>query len=332
MPQPSAYSDLHLVSKVCTLYYIHEKTQQEIAERLHISRPKVSRLLREAKERGIVRITLSPPAGLHLELENQLEAEFGLEEVQVVDADAGSPEQVKRQIGAGAASYLARTIQPGESIGLGWGTTLGSMVQSMSRMPVKGVRVVQVLGGVGPPASQVHAAELVRQMAKVLNASASLLPAPGIMATADVRDVLRDDQHVRAALSHVERLDVLYTGVSALASSAVLHDPNSALPRGIYEELVEGGAVGHILLRFFTREGARVRTSLDDLILGITPEQLRNTGSIVLVAGGEEKVDAMLGVLRSGYVNVLITDLVTAEALADQARGDPARPLPAAAG
>ena len=325
MPRPSAYSDLHLICKVSTLYYIHENTQQQIADRLHISRPKVSRLLREAKERNIVRITLSPPPGLHLELENQLEADFGLEEVQVVDADAENPGSLKRQIGAGAASYLARTIQPGESIGLGWGTTLGAMVQSMSHMPVQGIRVVQALGGVGPPESEAHAAELVRQMAEVLSASVSLLQAPGIMATSGARDVLRDDQHVRAALSQVDRLDVLYMGISAIGSSAVLHDPHSALPPGTYEELVNAGAVGHVLLRFFTEKGELVHSSLDELILGITPEQMRKTRRVVLVAGGKEKVEAMVGVLRSGYVNVVVTDYLTAEALAERAQEEPAR-------
>src|SRR5215213_2455070 len=114
MARPRSAPDLHLLSKVATLYYLRDETQQEIAERLHISRPKVSRLLQEAQEQGIVRITISPPTGLHLALETELETRFGLEEVQVVEVEAGHPAEVRRrQVGSAAAAYLVRTLQSG---------------------------------------------------------------------------------------------------------------------------------------------------------------------------------------------------------------------------
>ena len=273
MARPRSRPDLHLLSKVSTLYYLRDHTQQQIADRLHISRPKVSRLLQEAQDRGIVRITLTPPAGLHLELESALETAFGLEEVQVVDVDPEHPETVNRQIGASAANYLSRTLQPGEVVGLGWGSTLKMMVEAMSPMAVHGTVIVQTLGGVGPPESEVYAGRLVRRLAELVGGTAVLLPAPGIVSSTEVRDALRSDPHVRTAFQRFDALDTVFVGLSSLDSSPVLHDGRS-LPPGTYEQLKELGAVGHIALHFYDSTGALVATPFDDRVLGISVEQL----------------------------------------------------------
>jgi DNA-binding transcriptional regulator LsrR (DeoR family) len=314
MPRPRSTPDLYLLSKVSTLYYLRDLTQQEIADRLRISRPTVSRLLKEARSQGIVQISIAPPRGLHLELESLLEERFGLGEALVVDVESEKTAELFRQIGAAAAGYLSRTIQPGESIGLAWGATLNAMVQAMPFQPTEGVRVVQILGGIGPPDSEEYVTGLVRRLAQALSGAAVLLPAPGVVATVAVRNVLRDDPHVRAALRHLDTLDTVYLGIGSLKSNPVLNDGHS-LPRGTYEKLVARGAVGDIALRFFNAKGDTVRTSLDDRVLGITAEQLHNVSRVVAVAGGPKKVDAIHSALHTDIIDVLITDQRTAKAL-----------------
>jgi DNA-binding transcriptional regulator LsrR (DeoR family) len=317
MARPRSRPDLHLLSKVSTLYYLRDHTQQQIADRLHISRPKVSRLLQEAQDRGIVRITLTPPAGLHLELESALETAFGLEEVQVVDVDPEHPETINRQIGGSAANYLSRSLQPGDVVGLGWGSTLKAMVEAMSPVSVHGTVVVQTLGGVGAPDSEVYAGRLVRRLADLVGGTAVLLPAPGIVSSVEVRDALRNDHHVRTALQRFDSLDTVFVGLSSLESSPVLHDGRS-LPAGSYEELKRLGAVGHLALHFYDASGAPLSTPFDDRVLGISVEQLARVKRVVAVAGGAEKIEAILAALRGGILDVLITDRLTAEALADR--------------
>jgi DNA-binding transcriptional regulator LsrR (DeoR family) len=315
MPRPRSAPDLYLLSKVSTLYYLRDQTQQEIAERIGLSRPAVSRLLRDAQTHGIVQITISPPEGLHLELETRLEERFGLGVVRVVAVETGtSPELLRRQIGATAAGFLARSVHPGESIGLAWGTTLSAMVQAMAPLATENVHVVQTLGGIGPPAAEAYAAELVRRLAQLLGASPILFPTPGVVATAEVRAVLRNDPHVQAALKHFDTLDTVYVGIGAIGTNSVLNDGHS-MPPGTLDALVKAGAVGDIALRFFDANGASVKSSLDDRILGITAEQLHKVPRVVAVAGGADKVDAILAALKSKMVDVLITDHDTAEEL-----------------
>ena len=320
MPRPRSAPDLYLLSKVSTLYYLRDQTQQEIAERLRLSRPAVSRLLRDAQNHGIVQITISPPRGMHIDLESRLEEQYGLEVVRIVAIEPGtSPDLLRRQIGSAAAAYLARTTHPGDTIGLAWGTTLSAMVQSMAPLATEGVHVVQTLGGIGPPAAEAYAAELVRRLAQLLAAAPVLFPVPGVVATAEVRDVLHNDPHVQAALRYFDRLDTVYVGIGSITTNPVLNDGHS-LPAGTHAALVAAGAVGDIALRFFDAEGAPVKSSLDERILGITTAQLQKAPRVVAVAGGPDKAEAIHAALKSDIVDVLITDQQTAEELAARTR------------
>jgi DNA-binding transcriptional regulator LsrR (DeoR family) len=320
MPRPRSAPDLYLLSKVSTLYYLRDQTQQEIAERLRLSRPAVSRLLRDAQNHGIVQITISPPRGMHIDLESKLEEQYDLEVVRIVTIEPGtSADLLRRQIGAAAAAYLARTTHPGDTIGLAWGTTLSAMVQSMAPLATEGVHVVQTLGGIGPPAAEAYAAELVRRLAQLLGAAPVLFPVPGVVATAEVRDVLHNDPHVQAALQYFDRLDTVYVGIGSITTNPVLNDGHS-LPPGTHAALVAAGAVGDIALRFFDAQGAPVRSSLDERILGITTEQLQKAPRVVAVAGGPDKAEAIHAALKSDIVDVLITDQQTAEELAQRTR------------
>jgi DNA-binding transcriptional regulator LsrR (DeoR family) len=132
-----------------------------------------------------------------------------------------------------------------------------------------------------------------------------------------VRDVLRNDPHVQAALRYFDRLDTVYVGIGSITTNPVLNDGHS-LPAGTHASLVAAGAVGDIALRFFDAEGAPVRSSLDERILGITTEQLQKAPRVVAVAGGPEKGEAIHAALKSGIVDVLITDQQTAEELAQR--------------
>jgi DNA-binding transcriptional regulator LsrR (DeoR family) len=135
------------------------------------------------------------------------------------------------------------------------------------------------------------------------------------VATAEVRDVLRNDPHVQAALRYFDRLDTVYVGIGSITTNPVLNDGHS-LPQGTFAALVAAGAVGDIALRFFDAAGKPVQSTLDERILGITTEQLHKAPRVVAVAGGPDKVDAIHAALKSDIVDVLITDQQTAEELA----------------
>jgi DNA-binding transcriptional regulator LsrR (DeoR family) len=149
----TVYSEqVRLLTKVARIYHERNMKQPQIAQQLHISQPRVSRLLKQAVESGIVRTTVLAPRGVHSELEEQIEQAYGLSEVVIADTDAQAGEQdILRALGSAAAVYLETTLIGGERIGVSsWSETLLATVEAMHPRPTPVAdQVVQMLGGVG---------------------------------------------------------------------------------------------------------------------------------------------------------------------------------------
>lgn len=310
--------DIRLISKISTMYYNQDYNQQQIADRLHLSRPKVSRMLKQAREQGIVQITITTPNGNFVELEHALENKFGLKEVILVESDSEmSADVIKRKIGFAAANYLNRTAQEGDIIGVTWGTTLQAMVDSMQPKPFDGLHIVQALGGVGPPEAKAHASDISRRLSQLLNAKLTLLPAPGIVGSVQARQVLMDDPQVKNALNLFPKIDTLYVGLGALETNPVLNNKSEELSESTCREIFNSEAVGDIALRFFDSNGKEAETRLKDLIIGVSPEQMTQIDTVVGIAGGPEKAEVVHAALTGKNINILISDSVTAQKVLD---------------
>jgi DNA-binding transcriptional regulator LsrR (DeoR family) len=308
--------DVRLLSKVSKLYYEQGLTQHEIAERLRLSRPKVSRLLQQARADGIVQITVLSPPGIYASVEEELESRFGLQEAVVVDAGASdAPGAVSREIGAAAADYLQRTVGDGDVIGIAWGSTLNAMVSAVSSMDARDAHVVQIIGGLGSPESEVHATDLCRRLAQALGCRLTLLPAPGIVDSSAVKRALESDRHVRAALELQQNLTVAFVGIGAPTPSSVVMRDGFIMSEDELGSLRALGAVGDIALRFFDAEGRAVRSELDERVIGITLDDLKRVQRVVGVAGGEQKDAVIRAALAGKLVDVLVTDVSTARRL-----------------
>ena len=330
MPSQTEY---RLMGKVSSLYYKHDYKQREIAQRLHLSRPKVSRLLRKAREEGIVQISVVAPTDGLLEMETALEERYDLDEALVLESTphvasengaddeqaipSPDPASTKRQIGQGAARYLERSTEKNEVLGITWGTTLKAMVQALRRQTdASETRVVQTLGGVGPPEAEAHAADLSRQLARLLNARLTPLPVPGIVGNPEAREALLSDRHAQAALDYFSEITTAYVGIGALSTNPIFSE-DSTVSAGALETLRRAGAVGDIALRFFDADGAHVPSPFEERLIGITLEELGAVDRVVGVAGGSKKTEAVRGALRGRLVDVLITDRSTSDKLVD---------------
>lgn len=305
-----------LLSKVSSMYYDQGLKQQEIANRLHLSRPKVSRLLKQAREEGIVKISVASPSDSFVELEKSLEKQYGLQEALIIDADPHLSDQgLKREIGSAAANYLHRTIMEGDVIGASWGTTLQAMIDAMHSKQVDNIHIVQALGGVGPPEAKAHATDISRRLSQLLNSRLTLLPAPGIVGSSEAKKVLFSDRQVNGALSMFSEINTLCVGLGALKTNPVLDRNNEELPPHMYEEIINSNAVGDIALRFFNINGIEIDSDLKDLVIGISIEQMKQVDTVVGIAGGTEKKDVIRGALEGNLIDVLITDNKTVKLL-----------------
>lgn len=312
----SRLDEIRLMAKVARMYYDQGIRQQEITERLNLHQSKVSRLLKRAREANIVRISVTAPAGIYSEIEDALEAKFQLKEAVVVDSQPDEDRMV-RDLGMAAAFYMENTVKQNTIIGISsWSRSLLAMVEAMHPSDSgHGGKVVQILGGVGNASSQYQATLLAQQLASLIGASAILLQAPGVVGSAEARNVLVHDPSVREASDLFDQVDIALVGIGSLEPSRLLASSGNIFSPRERAELSRHGAVGDICLRFFDRDGRPVSSPLMNRVIGIELNSLKHAHRIVGIAGGQRKIPAILAALRGQWINVLITDRHTAENL-----------------
>lgn len=313
----NAESQQRLMVRVARMYYEHGDRQPQIAEQLHISQAKVSRLLKRAEELGIVRVTIHEPSGGHSDLEEALVERYGLADAVVADAATGEESAVLASIGAAAASYLSEVLLGHERIGISsWSATLLAMVNSMPPGQRQSAdAVVQVIGGVGEPAAQVQATRLTEQLAALTGATPLFLTAPGFVSSPELRAAILAEPYVAATCDAWTSLSVLLAGIGSLEPSPLLRESGNAIPSDDQTELRSLKAVGDVCLRFFDSDGSAVTSSIDQRVVGISTELLRQVPRRIGVAGGVRKHSAIRAAVLGGWVNVLVTDAGTAHAL-----------------
>lgn len=313
--------EMRLVVRVARMYYEWNIKQAAIANQLGLSQPTISRLLQRAKDEGIIRISVTVPQGIYTDLEEQLVKFYRLRDAIVVDCSSDSDERmIEHQVGSAAAYYLESALRPNEVVGISsWSSTLLALVDAMHSVPRKGdVRVVQILGGVGSPSAEAHAGRLTSRLANLLGGTAIFLPAPGIVGSAAAMEAITADHYVRDALDLFDQVTTALVGIGTIEPSKLLADSGNRFSMSELEELQQQGAVGDVLLRFFDAQGVPVNTPLNQRVISMRLEQLRKVDRSIGVAGGARKYNAILGALRGGWVNVLVTDLLTARRLVEE--------------
>jgi DNA-binding transcriptional regulator LsrR (DeoR family) len=311
----SRIDEIRLMTKVARLYYEHNLNQSQIADQLYLSQSTVSRLLKRAQKEQIIRIIINTPPGTFPELEEALLATYPLKDAIVVDC--AQPDRPVREIGAAAAYYLETTLNQREVIGISsWSSTLLTMVDAMHPLARETeAQVIQVLGGMGTPDAEAHAVRLTGRLAALVNGRSKFLPAPGVVGSVESVRVLMDDHFTSEILALFDQVTLALVGIGAVEPSDLLARSGNIFSPEELAMLKEHGAVGDLCLRFFDQMGRPVVTELNERVIGITLQQLQKVQRAVGIAGGPDKIAAIRGAVRGGWINVLITDRYTAEKL-----------------
>ncbi len=304
------------------MYYEQGYRQAEIAERLLVSQPRVSRLLKRASDLGIVRTTVTLPSGVHPELEEAVEQRFGLKQVVVADVTEADGD-IALALGGAAAEYLSATLIGGDTVGISsWSASLLATVEAMRpfRQPVVDT-VVQLVGGLGDPRVQMRATRLIGQFASHTGAEPLMLSTPAVLDSSETRDSLMADSTVASVREAWSRLTVAVVGIGAVEPSDLARQSGNAFPENELRVLAESGAVGDICFSFFDSQGELVHEEFTKRVIGIETAALKRVPRRIGVAGGARKYAAVRGALEGGWINVLITDVDTAIRLAGDGPG-----------
>jgi DNA-binding transcriptional regulator LsrR (DeoR family) len=311
---------LRQLTKVAVMYHEQGIRQAQIAQTLGLSQAKVSRLLKRAESLGIVRTTVSIAPGLHTELEGRLEKAHGLDEAVIVDVDDTADDaETIAAIGGAAAAYLEGAFTGDDRVGISsWSQTLLATVDRMRPAVTPAVsQVVQLLGGVGVPEVQTQAQRLAGEFARLLGGAPYFVQAPGLVRDRATRDSLMREPGLAAVTQRWRELTVAVVGVGSIEPSDLLAESGNAFDTRDTEALLAAGAVGDICHRVFRIDGTPVDGDIDDRTISIPTADFLAIPRRIGIAGGSRKLAPVRGALAGRWVNTLITDAKTAEALLD---------------
>ncbi len=296
------------LARIAWLYYDQGKSQQEIADEVGVSRSAVSRLLTEARDRGIVEIIVHYPWRTSPELEKELVSTFNLKGARVLLRENKSYEEMLQGLGVLAAGYLNNILHDGMTIGISWGTALYQMIRAMPMRDLPGVEVLQLIGATGSETVPSDGPILAQLLSNRLGGFCRYLHAPLVVENEAVRDVLMQDRNIRETLSRAERADVALVGIGSTNSELYSLLRAGYLDEAETQAIRTAGAVGDICAQHYSLAGRWMDIEINRRTIGISLQMLTRVGTVIAVAGSSRKGAAIFGGLRGGYFNVLITD------------------------
>jgi DNA-binding transcriptional regulator LsrR (DeoR family) len=306
---------IDLLADIAEKYFLDGLNQAEIAAQVGVTRSMISRMLTEARQKGIVKIQICRPLGFDRELGRALVETFGLMDAQVIEARTGEASVQLDRLGEAAARVLTRFIAPGWKLGLAWGTSVratGNALQVHSPMPLK---IVQLVGALGARNEDYDGHAVVQLLAEKFGGEGFYLNAPFLMESPETVRALSNVSSVRETLELGRECDLALVGIGSTREENSSFFQASYISMEELRDLQDAGAVGDVCGLFFDIDGNAVGQSFSSRTVTISSEGLLAIPIRIGVAGGLGKVFPILGALRSGFINHLVTDRAAAAAL-----------------
>lgn len=314
--------DVRLIFKCCCLYYQDGLGQQEICQRLGISRPTVSRMLGLGRELGIVRIELrNPDNEMFGQMERDMERIFQLQEVVIVSSSPLRREEDSTRspvdIGRAALRFLSRILTSGDYVGVSMGLTMQNVVQSDYFIDGRiACTFVPLVGGIGESRLEIHSNYLVQKFASRFGGECVQFFLPAVLSHRDVLEAILKESMIQRVFKLYRKLDVAVLGIGIPNTESSTIFQTGYVDHEILERFSRMGAVGDIALRYFDIHGdTSAFDGFNERVAGIPLEQLKKVPRRIGVASGIQKAEAVLGAIRGGYINILITDIDCAKKL-----------------
>ena len=292
------------VARVVWYYYVGNLTQQEIADRLGLTRLRVNRIIGQARADGTVRVDLRVPLGDCVALGAELAARFGLRAASVVPSLEDAAEQ-RRVIGEEVGLMLDRLLREGVGVGIGWGRTLRASLGRLPRRPVARSFVVSLMGGL-TRGSGINTFEVSTQFAEAMQAECWYLAAPLYCPSVESRDELLSHEDLADVMRRAREAGIVLLTCGDLSDNSLIASMQAV--RDHRAALRAAGAGGDMLGSFIDERGHVVDHALNRRVMALTPAELKALPESILASGGLNKVPIIRGILEGGYVNRIVTD------------------------
>jgi DNA-binding transcriptional regulator LsrR (DeoR family) len=298
------------------LYYEKSKSQSYIANVLGISRSSVSLLLNYARRNGIVKITIDIDTFKLRMLRKEIEFNTRFPKIkQFYIMKSESYGFTQRQIGKFAAPYITEILKRANVIGIGLGKSVSEAINSLEAenfIESSNKKIVQMTGGLSNKLEAgTQSNELVRKLSEIMNCEYYYLNCPAIFDDRNLRKILLKEKNVKLAINMWDSIDLSIMGIGVA-------DRRSSLFRLFTDDMVKmvenSRACGQTNISFFDSEGNNV-PMLENNKICIPIEKMKKIKKKVVIGFGEYKAKTILGALRGGFIDILITDSITIDAI-----------------
>ncbi len=310
--RPADWGDVapDVLVEIASLYYHQDITQEELSRRFSLSRAKVSRLLKRAREDGIVEIRVHQHPGISNDLEQEFIGQFGVQRL-LVSLDQRDAEAQRLAVAGLVASHLSRTLTEGMTVAVGMGRNVAAVADGAAATR-RAVTFMCAIGGSVRAGEHMNPDHICRRLAVRFGGESETLYAPALVANAALRDELYRNDTVRLVLDRARRADVALVGIGDLSEDSNMVRMGWFSPQEVAEARLSG-TIGDIMgYDFIDIHGRSSSANMQGRIIGLTTRDLARIPDVIAIASENTKAAAILGALRTGVVNTLATSSTNA--------------------
>lgn len=295
------------------MYYVKNMSQQEIANAMNVSRVKISRSLKKAKEQGIIKFVIDY-RGTFIQLEDQIRTKYRLKEVVIVENQLD--DTATKQVQQAGAQYLKENIKSNDTIAVGWGHTLKGLSNYMHTFNTDNLTFTPIIGGHSIDYSQIHSSTIASEMAVVVGGDSLSINAPALVSSLEEKQTIMHNQSITSVIEKTASSNfAIFSLGNPLFSSSSIHKVNYFSDRDLLKLQNNNVICDFVSIDFLNPEGERQCIDISNRTIGLNIEDLLNIPTKICLVSNKEKQLSVLAALKAQYIDVLIIDKSTADFL-----------------
>ncbi|MGL6171144.1 MAG: sugar-binding transcriptional regulator [Vibrio sp.] len=301
-----------LLTEIAIAYYQDGATQEEISKKYTLSRAKVGRLLKQARDEGIVEITVKYHPVFSAKIEQRLIERFGVRRA-LIALDHPNDEAQRQQVASLVSNYLTSTLKNGMVVTVGQGRNVSAVAHHIGVITPRDCKFVCSIGGIHPRGGMFNADHICRQLAKKYGGSSETLYAPAYAENREQKRVFMQNSTVKQTLDLARKADIALVGIGDMSENSYMVDLGWFTPQEVVQSRLTQGVVGDFAGHdFFDVDGRVANTVMNDRVIGLGIDEFRPIAEVIAIAAENSKPLALLGALRTGAIDVLATSVSNA--------------------
>jgi DNA-binding transcriptional regulator LsrR (DeoR family) len=310
--QESAGSETDLLTEIAVAYYQDGATQEEISKKYNLSRAKVGRMLKQARDEGIVEITVKYHPVFSTKVEQRLMERFGIKRA-LIALDQPNEDLQRKQVASLVSNYLSSSLRNGMVVSVGQGRNVSAVAHHVGVITPRDVKFVCSIGGIHPRGGAFNADHICRQLAKKYGGTSETLYAPAYAVNREQKMAFMQNETIKQTLDLARKADVALVGIGDMSENSYMVDLGWFTAEEVVLSRSQQGVVGDFAgYDFFDIKGKVAKTVMSDRIIGLSIDEFRPISEVIAIASENTKPLALLGALRTGAIDIIATSVSNA--------------------